>query len=885
MSEKQETTYPQLTPKDFTDTTVHRVNSLVRDLYEKVATADTKADDALTEARRTSAAVASDNRTFDPPTVPPADPTNVVVTVPSGGDQFKLIGTWDKPADTSGTTGYEWGAQYWQDAGLTTPDSDFIALGVVFDQDTVTAETQLFRRPTDADKYVKIAVRGVGSDNTVGNWVWSATAALVEYIVGGGGPELTPPTQPTGTDWDLPTPSGSDYRADKVGNQFVRLRPSLVAMPTDADFVEFWLYKSGTAPTDLSLWEYIGTAQAAGEECENWQPQPTAGETWIVCATSSKKTYRVLPDAVSSAKTVSIAAWTQVLQLLTASLTLEPFDYQGQGRYRIKVVFTRDTSDYNFQAARADMNWCDNTFTPITGSDGQFKNVAGSYTSPFWIGGEVGFDLPSPVDGTQYRQVMVYPIGHDNQPNLSGAFVFNTTLSPDGGFNAAAIDPTTLGGGLYINPGNKLAVQVGAGITIDNANQLANLVRSELLNSDFEFGLDGWSVSGDAAKTTADTTTPYTGTYSVKILPDGANFNGPRQTIPWLPNQTAKVATWVKHNLNGTPQMIVRFHKKDGTFSDTYGTATADNAWRQITVTAKAPADTVSLEVYPFLAWSNSTTGSAYVDLVTIVQVSVDLGFAEGFDSNEFEISGVTFKAKVIAAEKIYVGSTLRVGGGSGAYAATFGGNANGQIAVYDFTNALVGWVGTNGGYYGGWFKQLYVGGSGPSTAKIYADTSGNTYIVGTTFVLDLGGVRASIENTYDSAYGAYAGVIVKQSSGVQRTILTAGGMAAINSLGYINVEFSANGTTGGSGAIRNVTGTTVIAFYGNTGRIHTLGGLYNTSSESLVQPYKYPGWDAPAAADIRVGSVNPLAIGYVDLAKTVNGLIASLRYHGLIGD
>jgi hypothetical protein len=99
------------------------------------------------------------------------------------------------------------------------------------------------------------------------------------------------------------------------------------------------------------------------------------------------------------------------------------------------------------------------------------------------------------------------------------------------------------------------------------------------------------------------------------------------------------------------------------------------------------------------------------------------------------------FQALSFIAKKIYVGSILRVGGGTGANDATFGAQSNGQIAVYSSTNVLRGWIGeqdktatpdqpSQHSIFGAWFAELYLGGDGPPSAPIYAKQDG-TVIVG----------------------------------------------------------------------------------------------------------------------------------------------------------
>jgi hypothetical protein len=120
------------------------------------------------------------------------------------------------------------------------------------------------------------------------------------------------------------------------------------------------------------------------------------------------------------------------------------------------------------------------------------------------------------------------------------------------------------------------------------------------------------------------------------------------------------------------------------------------------------------------------------------------------FDTSEFQwpagSDGVTSSGPIsalqIVAGKIFVGSILRVGGGSGTDAASFKGQQNGQIAVYNASNVLRGWIGEQDStgtpdntaphsIYGGWFAELYVGGTGPPSAPIYANNNGVVIVGG----------------------------------------------------------------------------------------------------------------------------------------------------------
>jgi hypothetical protein len=104
------------------------------------------------------------------------------------------------------------------------------------------------------------------------------------------------------------------------------------------------------------------------------------------------------------------------------------------------------------------------------------------------------------------------------------------------------------------------------------------------------------------------------------------------------------------------------------------------------------------------------------------------------------------FTVDQIVAPKIYVGSILRIGGGqviaSDDKTASFAGNKNGQIAVYNSQNVIRGWIGEQDStgtpdnpaahsVYGAWFAELYVGGAGPPSAPLYATNQGVVIVGG----------------------------------------------------------------------------------------------------------------------------------------------------------
>jgi len=155
------------------------------------------------------------------------------------------------------------------------------------------------------------------------------------------------------------------------------------------------------------------------------------------------------------------------------------------------------------------------------------------------------------------------------------------------------------------------------------------------------------------------------------------------------------------------------------------------------------------------------------------------------WDPSEFDWpaqdTGGLFTAKIIQAQKIYVGSILRVGGGTGANAPNFAGQQNGQIAVYNASNVLRAWAGEHDAtgtpdnpsghsIYGGWFAELYVGGDGPPNAPLYANVNGVVIVGG----FDVSGSRypyISIRDNTNTEVGRMGARVGQGQAGTESSI------------------------------------------------------------------------------------------------------------------
>lgn len=478
-------------------------------------------------------------------------------------------------------------------------------------------------------------------------------------------PESTAPDQPGSGDWSIDTPI---YRANQLGAQQVLIATPVTAIPADADYVEFWLNtEAGYKP--------IGSMTAAGTS-NHWEAQPTFAATWYVKMTASKWSYKVLPgnDTVHPPKSVNITAWKGALQLTGGSIELQYIDREDGRYYRFKHNWTA-SADENRQAIRAYRRWTDNTYTPVSGEEGEWKLISGgvalpSDTSGFWYTAE-SYDFKAPPFATEYYQIQHRAVNHAGQENTTGALVYNVSFSPDGGFKATAIDPATLGPGI-----NK----IGSQLVVTKAN-------AGLSNGTFEADLNDWTTSTNVV---VETTLAYSG--KAARLNANSAWQYIVQRISAIPDRQYRLEGYARTNISsGVRDIVIQWldaglnyvgtEVSSGNLSgDSYvryaamGTAPANARWLQAVARV---GDTVAsgylivdnlslLELEPTTtALIRSGSGMAINYNTAEFSVSgsqltvngVPMTKATGFNTSEFEISSGAFRVKELAANKIVTGT------------------------------------------------------------------------------------------------------------------------------------------------------------------------------------------------------------------------------------
>lgn len=219
-------------------------------------------------------------------------------------------------------------------------------------------------------------------------------------------------------------------------------------------------------------------------------------------------------------------------------------------------------------------------------------------------------------------------------------------------------------------------------------------------------------------------------------------------------------------------------------------------------------------------------------------------------------------KINDLSADKIQTGN-LEVGGSGHV----------GQITIRDSSNGAFGWIGKNGSDYGGWFETLWVGGSGPSTAKLRC-VAGNISAVfddNDSFRLTstVNARLVIIENTGVIVRASAASSDYTQNTQQQYLITNSSSATAAMSLSGGTSTFSAIGS-GGSVPVQMI----------STGSGAT-SGLFHGGSK--VTGARITGWNPPTGTAVK-GSYATSTATVTQVAEALKALIDDLVTHGLIG-
>ena len=274
--------------------------------------------------------------------------------------------------------------------------------------------------------------------------------------------------------------------------------------------------------------------------------------------------------------------------------------------------------------------------------------------------------------------------------------------------------------------------------------------------------------------------------------------------------------------------------------------------------------------VNPALPDTNYPIGSYGFNTTTKALLRVnDFGNAwkSGVDTADMALNSVV--VGIIAAGTVrsteLASDEIRVGGGGG---------KPGRFGVYNSTNALIGYIGTNGADEGGWFKETGIGGSSFATAGLISDSVGNILLRNTNIQLNLNGVTTYIQNDADTVTGGH-GIKIVDTIANTTMVLTQKNLSCYASSGLQVFQLYNSVTSGGNRPVFFMT------------NVLSGGGL---TSSINIQPnqiafgtgIRYTESGINISGATQAGPVNTTGT-LADVSSKFNALLTILRNLGII--
>jgi hypothetical protein len=634
-------------------------------------------------------------------------------------------------------------------------------------------------------------------------------------------------------------------------------------LPAGADIMRIYTAQTAAGGTQPALSVFKEWIQAEDSPWMEWYPWPqTAARVWVMFVPSSRAN-GVWPEPTVAhvVKYVDLPAWDSAKHPTGRSITTElidpatGLDFMINGRLaaRTKITFTKPVGDPNYHDTHIQSKWVNlnGTDAGLPWEDIMIEVESGTYYIGPW-------ERPSRQERRVLRMVPMDHRGNfttGNDSTGAAVYIYDPGITPQGvGLDLAATKPGSTGRGITVGPDGKPAVTV----------------TGSLVNPDFSDGLNGW----------------YTSDSTWALLPLDANFvlstsgnpgNCCRINVtPGVNRQLIQEVTCPA----GTPmrQLCTVINQTGVTaycgvaFTDSAGQPIATGlvdtpiqpgaSWTAPVNFKVAPAGSVKARFKIYTA--GATSGYLLVDTCALIS-------GEIVDNVAIERDATTLALRLkdlgVSTDKL---ANL---------ATTFQKLGEGSLSGSKFA-------------YGGINNHTYLGDGVLARQALFANAViRNAAVesldavkvnvgsfVGRSVTVDNGAVITVLDAAYDYNYGAYAGLRVQQSGGgLMKTIVTAGGVAAFNGNGTVGFEFSASAAGGGSGAIRNATGSQTIKFYGHIGKIECFGIRDSAGNELLSGQLRATGWETQPYSGVKT-AINPSAVTVYDLALRVIALIQDLK-------
>jgi hypothetical protein len=433
-----------------------------------------------------------------------------------------------------------------------------------------------------------------------------------------------------------------------------------------------------------------------------------------------------------------------------------------------------------------------------------------------------------------------------------------------------------------LTPGQGISVS-GLTISVKTPSIAANL----LSNPGWESGTAGWT--SQSANPTLNSTNQRSGSLCGQLAPNGAYCD---QLVPFTGGVAAPVkAPGYLMSVGGTGviQMFLRF--LDGGLNIisqvTPITLSPTTTYQQMVLSGLCPSNAIWIA----LIWQTAA-GSGYwvVDDCTVTSSAAITAGGLSFDGFGNLIINANSEFK-------FVNGQIQIAGvdfSKGFHGFTTDGTTIPQITI-TVAGTPLGWIGydATSGYSGAWFKRVFIGGTSPANAPLFADAFGNVTIAGSLIV---GPVANATNATTAGTATIYTGTLaVSNITGWSNSLITisagvtfSGTAFAVrinvpNFTGYGPAALTANGpivlstdgvhpqielspATQGAGVavVNSVTGDNVVIIAANNFPQLNINGTQVVGKQ-------------------QVGPGNPSFTTFANVQTWAQALLTALRTHGLV--
>jgi hypothetical protein len=270
--------------------------------------------------------------------------------------------------------------------------------------------------------------------------------------------------------------------------------------------------------------------------------------------------------------------------------------------------------------------------------------------------------------------------------------------------------------------------------------------------------------------------------------------------------------------------------------------------------------------------------GKIAANAVSAVEIAANSIIAGKIATNAVAANNI--QASAISSDKLDA-NFINVGGGGG---------KPGQFRIFNALGSQIGFIGVDGSFNGGWFREFRAGGTSASNARLVADSSGNLSILDATFSLTLSSTITDITNIGVGGYTV--GLRVRDQFGSSAMHVARNRIFGYDNSGNLSVDLGSYLGYGllalsDSGGFQRIVATGGASFLAPNINIsdNGFGAEYRIGGNAVVRARR-TGWSMPSGTTNRSG-FNTATVTTSELAERVKALIEDLSAslgHGLIG-